>query len=82
MYCSLASVEVYNTATDAWTHVQMMNHPRSGVGLAAINQRLYALGGYDGNDYLRSVEMYEEEKDEWTVVSNMEAPRRRFGCCS
>lgn len=43
--CELNSVERYHPAKDEWTSVVAMNSRRSGVGLAVVNEKLYAVGG-------------------------------------
>lgn len=61
-----------------------MNEPRSGVGVAVVGRRLYAMGGVTGvgSDYCRSVECYDPELNAWSYVADMSTGRRRFGCCS
>ena len=48
-----------------------MNVKRSRMALITCNNRLYAIGGYDGNANLSSVEMYDPDKDQWTMVASM-----------
>lgn len=65
-----------------WYQVRSMCSPRSGLGLASINHKLYALGGFNGSTNLETVERYDEVEDSWKVVSNMPAAIYRFGCCT
>jgi len=38
-------------------------------GVAALNQYIYAVGGYDGRNQLKAVERYDTEKDIWEYVA-------------
>ena len=42
---SLSSVERYNPALDSWEEVAPLSAPRRSVAVAALNGRLYAVGG-------------------------------------
>ena len=43
--------------------------PRDAVGVCLLGDRLYAVGGYDGQSYLNSVESYDAQNNEWTEVT-------------
>ena len=49
------------------------------MGVAILNGRLYAVGGYDGvaRQCLNSVECYDADRDEWSPVEPM--TQRRSG---
>ena len=36
--------------------------------MCAIDNFIYAVGGYDGSSQLRTVERYDIEADEWTFI--------------
>lgn len=60
-WCSgdaISSVERYDPQTNEWRMVAPMNKRRCGVGVAVLNDLLYAVGGHDGQSYLNSVERY------------------------
>uniref|UniRef100_A0A8C1GCW5 Kelch-like family member 4 n=1 Tax=Cyprinus carpio TaxID=7962 RepID=A0A8C1GCW5_CYPCA len=63
------SVERYDPKTDTWTTVSSLSVPRDAVGVCLLGDRLYAVGGYDGQTYLNSVESYDAQNNEWTEVS-------------
>lgn len=44
-------------------------------GVAALNQYIYVVGGYDGTRQLNSVERYDTEKDVWEYVSSIKIAR-------
>uniref|UniRef100_A0A8C5PLI8 Kelch like family member 4 n=1 Tax=Leptobrachium leishanense TaxID=445787 RepID=A0A8C5PLI8_9ANUR len=67
-HCSRLSdcVERYDPKTDSWTTVAPLSVPRDAVGVCALGDKLYAVGGYDGQTYLNTVESYDAQTNEWT----------------
>lgn len=60
-WCSgdaINSVEKYDPNTNEWRMVAAMSKRRCGVGVAVLNDLLYAVGGHDGQSYLNSIERY------------------------
>lgn len=60
-WCSgdaIASVERMDGRTGEWRCVAPMSKRRCGVGVAVLDNLLYAVGGHDGQSYLNSVERY------------------------
>lgn len=51
-----------------WTAVAPMSISRDAVGVCLLGDRLYAVGGYDGQVYLSTVEAYDPQTNEWTQV--------------
>ena len=45
-----------------------MNCHRSALSVAVIEDKLYALGGYDGEHFLSSIETYDSVNDIWEFV--------------
>jgi hypothetical protein len=45
------------------------------AGVAALNQYIYVVGGYDGHRQLNTVERYDTEKDSWDSVSSIRTAR-------
>lgn len=60
----------YDPKTDTWTAVAPMSLSRDAVGVCLLGDRLYAVGGYDGQSYLNTVEAYDPQTNEWTQVTN------------
>lgn len=58
----------YDPQTDVWTAVAPMSISRDAVGVCLLGDRLYAVGGYDGQVYLSTVEAYDPQTNEWTQV--------------
>ena len=60
-WCSgnaIESVEVFDPQSGVWKMVENMSKRRCGVGVAVLNDLLYAVGGHDGTSYLNSIERY------------------------
>ncbi|XP_048386483.1 kelch-like protein 5 isoform X3 [Stegostoma tigrinum] len=62
-------VERYDPKTDTWTAVAPMSISKDAVGVCLLGDRLYAVGGYDGQSYLNSVEAYDPQTNEWMQVA-------------
>lgn len=73
----LNSVERYCPLEDKWTMITPMNEHRSALSVAIVSNKIYALGGYNGEKFLDSVEVYEPESGEWQVIESM--PEARSG---
>ncbi|XP_024871275.1 kelch-like protein 5 isoform X2 [Temnothorax curvispinosus] len=68
-------VERYDPKTDTWTMVASMSVPRSRVGVCVLGDRLMAVGGYNGRQYLTLVEAYDPHLNEWEPVAPLKAGR-------
>uniref|UniRef100_A0A5F8GPT1 Kelch like family member 5 n=1 Tax=Monodelphis domestica TaxID=13616 RepID=A0A5F8GPT1_MONDO len=64
-------VERYDPKTDMWTAVASMSISRDAVGVCLLGDKLYAVGGYDGQAYLNTVEAYDPQTNEWTQVCHL-----------
>lgn len=58
----------YDPKTDTWTMVAPLSMPRDAVGVCLLGDKLYAVGGYDGQTYLNTMEAYDPQTNEWTQV--------------
>lgn len=54
-----------------------MPTPRTEFGMATVNNKIYAIGGYSGS-VLRTVEEYDPATDTWTHKADMPTPRRQL----
>lgn len=46
-----------------------ISSPRDAVGVCILGERVFAVGGYDGQHYLQDVESYDPVTNEWSKVS-------------
>lgn len=78
----------YDPKTDEWTTMTPLGVPRDAVGICLLGDRLYAVGGYDGQSYLNSVESYDAQANEWrevtsaTFITNLPNYRHAHHCPS
>lgn len=72
------SVERYDFKTGIWQPVADLNVPRRALGAVTMPDGIYAIGGFDGENFLRSVERYDETLNEWVFVASMNYPRCTF----
>ena len=56
---ALDTVEVYDPATDSWTIKQHLNTPRGAPAVAAVNGKIYAIGGKQNHGTIDSVEEFD-----------------------
>ncbi|XP_041762813.1 kelch-like ECH-associated protein 1B isoform X4 [Anopheles merus] len=72
-------VDRYNPVTERWRPCSPMSVPRNRVGVAVMDELLYAVGGSSGSDYHNTVEYYDPETDRWTLVQPMQSKRLGVG---
>lgn len=48
---------------------------RDSIGIALLGDSLFAVGGYDGAQYLKTVERYDAEKNEWIQMAPLNLSR-------
>ncbi|XP_055696149.1 kelch-like protein 5 [Lutzomyia longipalpis] len=73
------TVERYDPGTDTWTLLASLNVGRDSIGVALLGERILAVGGYDGNQYLKTVEQYDPETNEWSQLAPLNFSRA--GAC-
>ncbi|MHB8090294.1 MAG: Kelch repeat-containing protein [Syntrophales bacterium] len=73
---SLATLEVYDPATNAWATKASMPTARNSVGGGVINGKLYVVGGNVAqNQKLATLEVYDPATDTWATKASMHTPR-------
>jgi len=76
-------VEVYDPATDSWSSCANLIQPRISFGLAAVNGKIYAIGGMYLVSPCSDVWEYDPNTDTWVIKLGMPTPRNYiFACCS
>ena len=71
----LKSAEVYCPVRNQWDKISDMNCSRSDFASTVYNQAIYAIGGFNGDEYLNSIEKYDVASNNWTIVGHMVTPR-------
>ncbi len=62
-------------ATQLWRERAPMPTARGALGVAVHQGRLYAVGGYDGEQNSGATEIYNPETDTWSTAAPLSAPR-------
>ena len=76
---SLASAELYNPATGAWTLTGSMNVPReSHQAVRLQNGQVLVAGGQNSSGTLASAELYNPSTGTWAATGSMKTARSRF----
>lgn len=70
-----ATVYQYNPATQEWRELAPMPTARGALGVAVHQNRLYALGGYDGKRNSDAVEVFDPKTNTWSSGAPMPTPR-------
>ena len=71
----LSSAERFDFTTGLWELITPMKEPRRALSAVALPDGIYAIGGYNGKDYIGTVERYDLFTNEWTQVRSMNRPR-------
>ncbi len=69
------AVEEYDPIRDRWTKKSDMPTPRTSLSTSVVNGRIYAIGGWTGNNVLQVVEEYDPVADIWAKKAVMPAAR-------
>ncbi len=67
---------------NSWTEMAPLSAPRSALGVATVDGKIYAIGGKtrgSGGDIVGTNEMYDPVNNTWTTKASMPTPRAHFG---
>ena len=68
----IATVEVYDPATDTWGQRADMPTPRGAFGISKVDGKIYVIGGGSSrSSELQTVEMYDPTTDTWESKADM-----------
>jgi N-acetylneuraminic acid mutarotase len=63
----VGSGERYDPKTNTWTAIQSMRTPRSLFATVVMDDKIFAIGGFNGKTITRSVEYFDKRTNEWFV---------------
>ena len=79
----LSTVDVYDPRTDAWKQVSSMPTKRSMHGGAALDGKMYAVGGSNYDDrVLSTADVYDPQSNQWQPLANMASARKAFAAAA
>ena len=62
---TLDKCEVYSTESNKWIEVSSMNTKRRGFAFIYFQDKIWAVGGCNGYDYLDTIEIYNLAENQW-----------------
>ena len=69
------SVEVYDPVLDVWEFLPQMTRIRIQAACVAFNNKIYVIGGFDGDQTHTSVEIFNPATNEWSFGPSLQVPR-------
>ena len=73
----------YDPTLDEWTSLAGLSESREHIAAAALNGKIYALGGrWSGKGELTSVEVYDPTTDAWATAPSLQIARGGFAAVS
>ncbi len=70
-----STVEVYDPSTNTWSTAASMPTARFGLAAAAVNGKIYAIGGVNSSGgsevFLNTVEVYDPATNTWSTAASM-----------
>ena len=79
--CALISMSVplVTAVEDSWVTLESMPTARHAFGVAVVDGKIYAMGGYVNSRFSNLNEMYDPKTDTWITRTQMPKPRSDFG---
>lgn len=72
---NLGTNEEYDPITDTWIYRMSMPTPRSGFGIAVVDDKFYCIGGWTETNETAITEVYDPVTDTWETKTSMPTPR-------
>lgn len=72
---AVPTVYQYNPSTEEWREMAPMPTARGALGVTVYQNRIYAIGGYDGKHNSAAVEIFDPDANAWSSAASMPTPR-------
>ncbi|KAK9739181.1 Kelch motif [Popillia japonica] len=69
------SAERYNPDANQWELIQPMQRQRSDASAAALDNKIYIVGGFNGQEVMSSAEVYDTLTNQWSFIPHMISAR-------
>ena len=66
---------MYDPKMNTWKMLPEMNCVRSDAACVTFNNKVYVIGGFDGDQIHQSVEIYDPIHNEWSFGPQLQVPR-------
>lgn len=70
-----AVTQIFDTTTAQWITASAIPVPRRGPAVAAVNGKIYVIGGWDGSTYYGTVSVFDPETNTWSAGTDMPTAR-------
>jgi hypothetical protein len=77
-FIATVQLPAVDAAENSWTAKNPMRTVRGGLGVAVVNDKIYAIGGSNNDTQLGVTEEYNPVTDTWTTKAPMPTPRSGF----
>jgi N-acetylneuraminic acid mutarotase len=78
--CIMAAKPAHASIEDSWVSKAPMHEARSGLGVAVVDGKIYAISGWNSTYSSKGTnEMYDPATDSWATKAPMPTPRSNFG---
>lgn len=74
----LSSVELFDVSRKSWSQLPAWNNKRVQCSVAALQSKVYAMGGTDNNNVTNLVDCYDSQSQVWTRSPPMSRARADF----
>jgi hypothetical protein len=78
LFIATVQLPVVGASENSWTIKKSMPTARGGLGVAVVNDQIYAIGGSNNDTQLGVTEEYNPVTDTWTAKTPMPTPRSGF----
>lgn len=72
---AVPTVYQYNPSTAEWRELAPMPTARGALGVTVYQNRIYAIGGYDGKHSSTAVEIFDPATNTWSTAASIPTPR-------
>jgi N-acetylneuraminic acid mutarotase len=79
LFSAVAVTQSVYAAENSWVSKAPMHEARSGLGVAVVNGKIYAIGGTSSNGFRATNEEYDPATNTWASKEPMPTPRSAFG---
>jgi len=81
-YKALCEMEIYDCLRDTWIVGASLSQPRRNCAGIAFDNRIFAIGGFDGTNIIASVEAYDARMKNWMAVAPLNTVRSSVMACA
>ncbi|XP_073988784.1 influenza virus NS1A-binding protein homolog [Rhodnius prolixus] len=75
----LSTVELFRSGR--WERVTSLPLSRSHTGVCAIDDLIYCIGGFNGQNVIKQCDCYDPSTDKWFSIAPLHTGRYQAGCC-